>query len=1412
MTIRKFGSSGLVIAVYWILASGGFAQDALPPPPPPPPTPATAPDDVRDLLPDQTIERDVKGFETHRYKFYLKTDEFFQVRVERKNVNIFLSLLDEKGKRLASASYLSNVKSPLVLSFVAASPGSFVLRVLGMGAKSGGDGYSLRREASRTATDQDRRRVEIERVFSEAMALRFDEAENALSKFETALKGWQELKEDSLIATTTDLLKDLAARIEREKKLKQANSIFEEGKKLHSQATSGSKQEASAKFERALRLYRELDDQDAIDRILILTGTITGALSEKTEGKFKKTGANLYRIELERGKLFHATAEIRENDTASLVLTNADREPLKSGYKSENGVRGLYFVPEKTGSFLFGIINYDEKPKGSYVLQTNAPFVSDKEKSEAGDALHLMGNRASASKDYEFAVLCHSQALKWRRELPDNFRLGRTLEWLAGDYAGLENHAQALKINQEALEVYRKTADPINEEISMLKAIGTRYLALKQYERAMDIARERLEIVRKLNQRTEENINLNFIGDVYKEMNQPIRAVEYYGQALSVVREAKDRPNEFWTLVRLGQIYLDLSQYTDGLEHFQLALTISREIKDREAEDRALNGIGRAYSGLGRYEDSIKVHEQELLIIRELKNRKIESIVLNDIGSNWHSLGQYDKAIGYYFESLAISRELNDLNDQAVSLNYIGSIFGSLGSHRKAIELFTESLEIYRKQGKRGFEAGALGSLGVAYQRLDQYDKAIGYYEQAIPVFRELKYNEVLAGILNYYGAALRKKDQVKRAFELHQESYDLCRLLKIRSCEGFALSELGWDLLEQNDFEKAISSFERSLTIYREIKELKGELYALRGLTEVWSKRGQKSLAVFYGKQAVNLLQTVRRDVINFEKDVQANFISDNEKVYRKTAEIMIAAGRLAEAEQVTNLLKQEEYSDYTRRDPNDPNGIAKDTTYTPEEEKARVEYLKQAGRITEIGRRAEELKLKRPRTPKEDEELALLQRDLDSAVKDFQDFLQNLVKQFPDTRAGGEQALRVEDSEAFMDTLRVLGEETGQPGRVAAVYTIVGEKQLSLIVVTSQNRVAETVDISETDLNTLVNDFRIALRDTTVDPRQLGARLYKQIFAPIEKHIRPLTRSADGKTEEVITLMWSLDGTLRYVPIAALYDESRNKYMVERFRNTVFTFKSKDKLKDKPSEKWRALGLGVTEKRTENGIHFDPLPKVEEELAIIGDEEKPDQTKPLNGKVLQNRTFSLEAMRSELDRRRPVVHIASHFNFAPTNDDDSFLLLGQGRWTVTQMREMGQVFGGVQLLTLSACNTAMGSRDGTGKEIDGFGIFAQDKGAQAVIATLWAVADQSTSELMQKFYRLRADDASLLKAEAMRRAQLALIYGTYTSDAAVSQRGAKPVDLSKKTGPPPFRKDDSAPFAHPYFWSPFILFGNWR
>ena len=92
--------------------------------------------------------------------------------------------------------------------------------------------------------------------------------------------------------------------------------------------------------------------------------------------------------------------------------------------------------------------------------------------------------------------------------------------------------------------------------------------------------------------------------------------------------------------------------------------------------------------------------------------------------------------------------------------------------------------------------------------------------------------------------------------------------------------------------------------------------------------------------------------------------------------------------------------------------------------------------------------------------------------------------------------------------------------------------------------------------------------------------------------------------------------------------------------------------------------------------------------------------------------------------------------------------------------------------------------------------------RATMVVIATLWPVEDASTGLLMQNFYRL-CEAQKLTKADALRQAQLMLISEQSPQDAAI-------VGAGQEAAIPATRKH-AGRYAHPYFWAPFILMGNW-
>jgi CHAT domain-containing protein len=465
---------------------------------------------------------------------------------------------------------------------------------------------------------------------------------------------------------------------------------------------------------------------------------------------------------------------------------------------------------------------------------------------------------------------------------------------------------------------------------------------------------------------------------------------------------------------------------------------------------------------------------------------------------------------------------------------------------------------------------------------------------------------------------------------------------------------------------------------------------------------------------------------------------------------------------------------------------------------------YREIADQLAALGAERGALVDKQSRTSEEEQRLAKLDADLVVAGSAFQKFLNQLTTESGGSIESSGRVFQLRESQGLMEDLRELGKG------VVALYTLVGEDKYHVILTTPDFQKGYEVPIKAADLNRKVLEFRDVLQNPKYDPLPLAQELYKILIAPVAK---------DLEKAKAQILMWSLDGVLRYLPVAALNDGKQ--YLVEQYRNVVFTPASQARLKDAPSRQWKALGLGVTKSF---GERIPALPGVAEEIhGIIREADQNDgagaKRGVLPGAIKLDEQFTQEAMLAGLRQRPLVVHVASHFQFSPGNETNSALLLGDGSFlSLAQIKSLPNIFGGVELLTLSACNTATGGGGANGKEVEGFGVLAQRQGAKAVVASLWPVFDTSTKILMQDFYRIREAKADTTKAEALRQAQLRLLRGEATTEATTTAAPTTDRQIVHKeeipgaANKPRFTPDPMKPYAHPYYWAPFILIGNWR
>ncbi len=712
---------------------------------------------------------------------------------------------------------------------------------------------------------------------------------------------------------------------------------------------------------------------------------------------------------------------------------------------------------------------------------------------------------------------------------------------------------------------------------------------------------------------------------------------------------------------------------------------------------------------------------------------------------------------------MLLRRDVGDKRGEAETLNNISLVYKDLGEKQKALEYLNQALPLVRVVGNKNGEAGILNNIGLVYSGLGENQKALNYYNQALLLRRDVGDKSGEATTLHNIGAVYYYLGDKQQALKFYNESLPLTRAVGDKQGEAATFNDLFYSLVSDNP-----------------------------------------SFGVFFGKLSVNNYQILRANVHGLDKNIQQAFLKSIENIYRRLADALIEKKRYAEAQQVLNSFKDQQFFDFSQTKQFAPLAVTVREAELTATLNQKLENVVGAIRALDGFKRG--ISNRQP-TADETAQLKSLADKQTVANDNYLAFLKSAEKDFDAPPTEKDKFPDVADLREMQTALRELSAQTGE--KSVAVYTLVSDENYRALVVTSDSISSVSTPIKGMMLNQKAQQLWRLLRTPQYDPQPLAKEIYDVIFALIAAKL-----PADTKT-----ILWSLDGSLRYVPMAALHDGKQ--YLVERYNNVVFTRADKERLTRNVSANLTGTGLGGSEAHTvklgSESFNASALPFVKTELSRIFKSNN-SITGVLSGEVLLDARFTRSAMISTLQKRRPLVHIASHFKFEPGDEANSFLLLGDGLpFTLDEMKRQKDLFAGVDLLALSACETAA-QREGNGREVDGFAELAQRLGAGAVMASLWEVADNSTAELMARFYKTYNSQNGANKATSLRSAQIALLRGEYkTMDAANRELKREDAQTAAKikidsTKLKPFKVSKTAPFAHPFYWSPFILIGNWK
>ncbi len=722
----------------------------------------------------------------------------------------------------------------------------------------------------------------------------------------------------------------------------------------------------------------------------------------------------------------------------------------------------------------------------------------------------------------------------------------------------------------------------------------------------------------------------------------------------------------------------------------------------------ALYSLGYAYSEIAAYDLALPELEASLALyqdfaadnnVDEPNDAEILVFLFVAIGKVYHEQSRFVTALTYYQQGL----NGEESETQAVLLHNIGALQTEIGQFAEAEVALRSAVRLSEQIGYVEGEASAGFSLGLVYERQQNYPQAIASYLTAIDLFeRTDEPGRRIRAYNNLSAVYLQQQDYAAAKAALDQ-GFDLLKAVDDPIERGVLLNSLGSFYQAVGKLDLAWEQSFRALQVSRQTGDKGGEIAVLQNLGDLMVAREQPELAIFFYKQAIAQIETIRQDLRQLSPSAQQQYTLTIEDLYRNLAGLLLQQGRTSEALQILDLLKLQEVKAYLHDGQAD--GVNRqDPLNTPAEE-ALVQMLGDLPAATSLA--------------------------------DFLKLPAAIALSTAATTPGGEsfELQSIEDLQAAL---------AAQPVKTAAIYPLILSDRLEIILITPDGSLQNyTTRITSAELTQTVADLQRKLSTDVNDPQRAAQQLYDWLIRPLEGAL------ADSQIENIIYLP---DGVLRYVPIAALYDGQQ--WFAEKYQSHNITAAALGDLTEKNPLPLSVLAGAFTDdiaayeiKIGQQTFTFAGLSAAKQEIQNL------ENTVP-DTLTLLDQDFTPESMLNAVGNHR-IVHLATHAKFVHGQPEESFILFGDG--STVNMRDIRQWrLPDVDLIVFSACQTGA-SVEGDGKEILGLGFQVHQMGAGAAIASLWSVNDVATAALMSEFYK--ALSTGQTKAQALQQAQLKLI-----------------------------------------------------
>lgn len=942
---------------------------------------------------------------------------------------------------------------------------------------------------------------------------------------------------------------------------------------------------------------------------------------------------------------------------------------------------------------------------------------------------------------------------------------GQTLLW------HLNKPQEALPYLNQALPLFRELGDK-GAQADVLVGLHDIHIS-EQPQKAVDALNQALSLRRDIKDKAGEASVLKTIGaDQLWVLHKPQEALPYLNQALPLFRELGDKGAQGETLLAIGETYNVLEQPEKALEFLNQALPLLREAGQKDNEVSALRVSGDIHQNAERSQQALELFNEALLRFRKAGTKEHEGRMLTSIGEVLHRAGNWRGSLEVLNQALTLQKTLGDKKGQAESLQEIGTLHLAAGEHQKALDALQQALPLWKNVGEQWNIEMTLNSIGEAYNALGQPQKALEFLNQA--------------RALQKGGAAAQ--DGAKQGADGNETRTDAAQ----------TLSQIGAAYTGNNQPQEALMVLAEALQMSREAGNKAVEAGTLSNIAAVEESQGRLDEAGAHMSQALSLVEEMRES-LGASSTAKVAFLQSNLFQYHAYVNLLLKQKKEAEAFTWAQKTKARALLDLMA------GGKVNLSRGVSEKEAQRERELKWM-----LGQLNKKLISEAIRTDPNAARIESLKRQITQTEGALETFTDALYAKYPElARKRVAQTVSLQDMAKFLPPDTALLEYVVLKARNA-------DKTLLFCVTVQDGKAAVTsypIALTRRQLSERLADFRSACSQPQSDYEEKARALYDLLIAPAARQLQ-------GKKRLVICP----DGPLWEAPFQALMAPREGtgaaQFLIER-HEVSYAYSAtamqaallvkRDAATARPVRTLLALANpnfgGAQRLGSENGaaggapdkrpltINLRPLTI---NLRAMGTDfvRGDGAIAPLPGTQLEADAIksnfpdaliatgdtAQEATAKEQGGRFRYLHFATHGVFNDASPLDSSIVLAQPLAGAKEdgfltAREIFDLDLPAEMVVLSACNTARGDKR-SGEGVVGLSWALFVAGAPTQVLSQWAVADQSTAQLMKSFYsNLKAGQA---KGAALRAASLSLM------------------------------KDGK--HAHPFYWAPFVLIGDWR